>query len=66
VLSTFGVVKDVSGCMIPSYALAKSLFIFQQKYMTADEINVGISALLQTFEMVYVKFNSSFTKRVNN
>ena len=37
-----------------NYFSAKShLTLARKKYMTAEEINVGFAALLQTFEMVY-------------
>lgn len=29
------------------------LRLAQKKYMTAEEINIGFAALLQTFEMMY-------------
>jgi hypothetical protein len=29
------------------------LTLAQKKYMTAEEINIGFAALLQTFEMTY-------------
>ena len=52
-LSMFGVVKDVSLSKCCYYACCL-VFNFQSQYMTADDINTGLSAILETFEMMYV------------
>lgn len=53
-LSMVGVVKDVS----IETSLVNGLLITtaQSKYMTAEDINIGIGALLQTLEMMFVLF----------
>jgi len=49
-LSTLGVVKDVSVLC----SISRTHRTHQSKYMAADEINIGIAAILETFEMTSV------------
>jgi hypothetical protein len=51
VLHSLNVVKDTV-CILTSTS-ESHLNLAQKTYMTAEEINIGFAALLQTFEMMY-------------
>jgi Organic solute transporter Ostalpha len=51
VLRSLNVVKDTVCKVI--HKPQSHLTFARKKYMTAEEINIGFAALLQTFEMVY-------------
>lgn len=50
-LRTLKVVKDTV-CKI-THKPESHLNLAQKEYMTAEDINIGIAAILQTFEMMY-------------
>lgn len=53
-LSTFGIVKDVSLSSRYQYTYPLINVAAQTKYMTADDVNNAIAAILETFEMMFV------------
>lgn len=57
VLATFGLVKDVSplSSTVTHTTLKASM---QTQYMTAENINIGIGAIMETVEMTYVQTHS--------
>ena len=55
-LSTFNVVKDVSSHSLSTINLHSILNCIQTPYMTADQINIGFAAILETFEMMLGAF----------
>jgi hypothetical protein len=55
-LSTFNVVKDVSSVNLTAINLDPLFTCIQTPYMTADQINIGFAAILETFEMMLGAF----------
>lgn len=56
-LVTFKVIKDVSEVFIAIYIWYQHSEL-QTQYMTADDIVTGFSAIIETFEMMFVTLPS--------